>query len=126
MQLAVSSMRPEILFCLLPTGSELMSDPPEEAEKVLERVKRVGMIILGVSENRNWIELLYEGDLMHTKRIELPTDASAQIFVEEIPHKSTLFEPPRTMIYLDGPCDIEICQEGNQIVVRGQKVEPAV
>ena len=38
-------------------------------EKVLDRVKRVGMVILGVSENRNWIEPLYEGDLAHAKRI---------------------------------------------------------
>ncbi|OGQ80650.1 MAG: hypothetical protein A3F90_17540 [Deltaproteobacteria bacterium RIFCSPLOWO2_12_FULL_60_19] len=94
-----------------------------EGEKILDRVKRVGMIILGVSENRNWIELLYEGDLAHAKRIELP--GASQILVEEIPHKTTVYEHPRTMIYLDGPCDIEICREGNQIVVRGQKVEPA-
>lgn len=94
-----------------------------EQDKVLARVKRVGMIILGVSENRNWIELLYEGDLAHAKRIELP--GASQILVEEIPHKTTVYEHPRTMIYLDGPCDIEICREGNQIVVRGQKVEPA-
>lgn len=97
-----------------------------DSGQILDRVQGVGTIILGVSENRNWIELCYDGDLMHTKRIELPTDASAQIFVEDIPHKSTLFEPPRTMIYLDVPCDIEICREGAQIVVRGQKVEPAV
>ncbi len=97
-----------------------------EGEKILDRVKRIGAIILGVSENRNWIELCYDGDLMHTKRIDLPAGAASQIFIEEIPHKSTLFDPPRTMIYFDCACDLEICQEGNQIVVRGQKVEPTV
>ena len=89
------------------------------AEEILARVKRVGMIVLGVSENRNWIELLYEGDLAHTKRIELPSGTLFDIFIEEVPHKTTVFEYPRTLVYFDGPCDVEICQEGNKIVVRG-------
>ena len=59
------------------------------AEEILARVKRVGMIVLGVSENRNWIELLYEGDLAHAKRIELPAGVLFDILVEEIPHKCT-------------------------------------
>lgn len=95
-----------------------------EDEKVLARVRRVGAIILGASENRNWIELCFEGDLMHTKRIELPADPTSQIFVEEILHKSTIFEPPRTMIYFDSPCEIEIVQEGNNFIVRGRKEAP--
>ena len=102
-----------------------MSDPSKDGDRILERVNRVGMIILGVSENRNWIELLYEGDLAHAKRIELP-GASTQIFVEEIPHKTTVFEPPRAMIYFDAPCDVEIRREGDHVVVRGQKGEPGV
>ncbi|HEY2988952.1 MAG TPA: hypothetical protein VGL11_14565 [Candidatus Binatia bacterium] len=88
---------------------------------LIGRVKPIGAIILGLSENRPWIELCYDGDLMHTKRFELPADATTQIFVEEIPHRSTIFEPPRTMIYLDGPCEIEIVQEGNHFIVRARR-----
>ncbi len=91
---------------------------PDE-EELLDRVKGVGGIILGVSENRNWIELLYEGDLMHTKKIDLPSDTLFDIFVEEIPHKSTVYEYPRTLIYFDGPCDLEILRDGSKIIIRG-------
>lgn len=99
-----------------------MNKAPEYA--ILDRASRVGMIILGVSENRNWIELLYEGDLAHAKRIELA--GASQILVEEIPHKTTVYEHPRTIIYFDGPCDVEIRREGDNVIVRGQKAEPAV
>ena len=64
-----------------------MSKTPTEGEKIIGRVKRIGAIILGISENRSWIELCYDGDLMHTKRFELPADASCQIFVGEIPQR---------------------------------------
>jgi hypothetical protein len=101
-----------------------MSDSPDD--KVIGRVKRAGAIILGVSENRPWIEVCYSGDLMHTERFELPAGASAQIFVEEIPHKSTVLDPPRTMIYLEGACDVEIVQAGSHFIVRGTKEAPAV
>ena len=90
-------------------------------DNVIGRVKRAGAIILGVSENRAWIEVCYSGDLMHTERFELPADASAQIFVEEIPHKSTVLDPPRTMIYLERACDVEICRDGNNVVGRGTR-----
>ena len=90
-----------------------------QEERCIDRVRGVGGIILGVSESRNWIELLYEGDLMHTKKIELPSDTLFDIFVEEIPHKSTIYEYPRTLIYLEGPCDLEVIREGNKIIVRG-------
>lgn len=89
------------------------------AEGAVERVKGVGAIILGVSESRNWIELLYEGDLMHTKNIDLPADTLFDIFIEEIPHKSTVYEHPRMMIFLASPCDVEICREGNKVILRG-------
>ncbi len=102
-----------------------MKQPPDDTDKIIGRVKRAGAIILGVSENRPWIEVCYSGDLMHTERFELPADASAQIFVEEIPHKSTVLDPPRTMIYLERACDVEICREGNNVVVRGCKEAPA-
>ena len=92
-------------------------------EEIIGRVKRAGLIILGVSGNRPWIEVCYEGDLMHTERFELPA-GTGQIFVEEVPQKSTLFEPTRTMIYLDGACHIEICRDGGNFVVRGRKSDP--
>ncbi len=95
---------------------------PDE-EKILDRVKGVGMVVLGVSENRNWIELLYEGDLAHAKRIELPSGTLFDIIIEEVPHKTTVFEYPRTLVYFDGPCDVEICQEGERVVIRGYQAE---
>ena len=95
-------------------------------DDVIGRVKRAGVIILGVSGNRPWIEVCYEGDLMHTERFELPASA-AQVFVEELPQKTILFEPPRTMIYLDGAHNIEIRREGENVVVRGTRAgEPGV
>ena len=86
---------------------------------VIDRMKGAGGLILGVSENRNWNELFYEGDLMHTKKINLPANILFDILVEEIPHKTTLYQHPHTLVYFEGPCDVEICREGNKIVVRG-------
>ncbi len=93
--------------------------PAANEEELIDRVKGVGGIIVGISENRNWIELLYEGDLMHTKKIELPLDVLFDVFVEEIPHKTTIHEHPRMTIYFDGPCTLEIYREGSKIIVRG-------
>ncbi|HET8564757.1 MAG TPA: hypothetical protein VFM35_12860, partial [Candidatus Binatia bacterium] len=76
-------------------------------------------VILGVSENRIWIEVFFEGDLMHTKTVNLPADTLFDIFIEEIPHKTTLYEHPRTMIFFNGPCTLEILRDRNKIVVRG-------
>ena len=98
--------------------------PAVPEDNVIGRVKRAGVIILGVSANRPWIEVCYEGDLMHTERFELP--GAAQVFVEELPQKTILFEPPRTMIYLDGPHNLEIGREGENVVVRGRKPDPQV
>lgn len=88
-------------------------------EGLIARIDGVGGLILGVSENRNWIELLYEGDLMHTKTISLPEGTPFDVFVEEIPHKTTIFEYPRTLVYFDGPCTVEIVRAGTKVVVRG-------
>lgn len=96
-----------------------MSESSEQGEVLIDKVQGVGGIILGLSENRNWIALFYEGDLMHTKTVELPADRLWNIFVEEIPHQTTIYEHPRTMIYFAGPCDLEIWREGDKIVVRG-------
>lgn len=97
-----------------------VNDSPSPDENLVGRVKRAGVIILGVSANRPWIEVCYEGDLMHTEKFALPAGA-AQIFVEELRQKTILFDPPRTMIYLDGPHHIEIRREGDNIVVRGHR-----
>ena len=100
-----------------------MKKPLANEEELIDRVKGVGGLILGVSENRNWIELFYEGDLMHTKTIALPPDTLFDIFVEEIPHKTTVYEHPRMMVYFDGPCTLEILRDGNKVIVRGCKTE---
>jgi len=76
---------------------------------------------LGVSENRSWIELFFEGDLMHTKTVNLPPGFIFDIYVEEIPHKATVYEHPRTMIFFNGPCDVRIARDGNKIIVSGRE-----
>ena len=96
-----------------------MKKPLVQGEELIERVNRIGGLILGVSENRNWIELFYEGDHTHIKSVELPGDSPLfDIFIEEIPHKTTIYEHPRIMIYLAGPCDLEIVRDGNKIIIR--------
>ncbi len=97
----------------------MMKNSSADVEGLIDRVKGVGGMIMGVSENRNWIELFYEGDLMHTKKIDLAADTLFDILVEEIPHKTTLYQYPHTLVYFDGPCDVEICREGNKIIIRG-------
>ena len=100
-----------------------MKKPSENNEELLDRVRQVGGLILGVSDNRNWVALFNEGDLIHTKTVHLPADTLFDVFVEEIPHKTTVYEHPRTMIYFTGPCDIEICRDGDKIIVRGCQPE---
>jgi hypothetical protein len=96
-----------------------MSRLPMEGEEFIERVKDAAGMILGVSENRTWIEFFFEGDLMHTKTVNLPSDSVFDIYIEEIPHKTTVYEHPRTMIFFAGPCDIEVTREGNKIIAKG-------
>jgi hypothetical protein len=68
-------------------------------EEPIATIKNAGGIILAVSENRAWIEVLFEGDLMHTKTVNLPADTTFDIYVEDIPHK--------------------ISRDGAQVIVRG-------
>jgi hypothetical protein len=96
------------------------------AEELLEKVKDVGGIILAVTENRSWIELFFEGDLMHTQKVDLPSDHLFDVFIEEIPHKTTVYEHPRIMVFFDGACTLEISREGNRIFVRGCSEDAAV
>jgi len=88
-------------------------------EETIATIKHAGGIILAVSENRVWIEVLFEGDLMHTKTVNLPADTIFDIYVEDIPHKTTVYEHPRTMIFFSAPCDLEISRDGNRVLVSG-------
>lgn len=103
-----------------------MSDPTSGKEEVIEVVKNAAGLILGVSEKRTWIELLFEGDLMHTRTVNLPAGFMWDIYVEEIPHKATIYEHPRTMIFFNAPCDVRIARDGSRIIVTGRSQTPAV
>jgi len=96
-----------------------MADPLSNGDKIIDSAKNAAGIILRVSENRTWIELFFEGDLMHTKTVNLPAGSVFDIYVEEIPHKATVYEHARTMIFFNGPCDVRIAREGNRIIVNG-------
>jgi hypothetical protein len=100
-----------------------MSDIPA-IEEVLECVRNAAGLILGVSENRSWIEFFFEGDLMHTKTVNLPAGSIFDMYIEEIPHKATVYEHPRTMIFFSAPCDVEITRDGNKVIVRGAGQDP--
>ena len=88
-------------------------------EELIERIRNAAGLILGISENRSWIEFFFEGDLMHTKTVNLPAGSIFDIYVEEIPHKTTVYEHPRTMIFFTGPRDVEIVRDGGKVIVRG-------
>lgn len=96
-----------------------MTSAFDTTAEIIERVKHAAGIIIAVSENRTWIELFFEGDLMHTKTIHLPAATGFDIYIEEIPHKTTVYEYPRTMIFFNGPCDLIIARDGNKIIVQG-------
>jgi hypothetical protein len=91
----------------------------ENTQELIAAFKQAGGIILAVSENRHWIEVFFEGDLMHTKTIDLPTGITFDIYVEEIPHKTTVYEHPRTMIFFAGPCDLTIHRDGHRVIITG-------
>ena len=88
-------------------------------EELVASIKSAAGIILAVTENRNWIEVFFEGDTMHTKTVNLPAGTLFNIYIEEIPHKTTVYEHPRTMIFFDGPCDLEITRDGERVIVTG-------
>ena len=100
-----------------------MNEISSSGEQFIERVSHAAGLILGISENRSWIECFFEGDLMHTKTVNLPAGLVFDIYVEEIPHKATVYEHPRTMIFFTGPCDVEIVREGNKVMVRGANLK---
>lgn len=74
-----------------------------------------------MTENRNWIEVFFEGDMMHTRTINLPGGRLFDIYIEEIPHKTTVYEHPRTMVLFAEPCDLSITRDGDKVVVTGQR-----
>jgi hypothetical protein len=89
-------------------------------EESFATIKSAAGPILAVTEERNWIEVFFEGDMMHTKTIKLPAGRMFDIYIEEIPHKTTVYEHPRTMVLFDGPCDLEISRDGGRVIVNGK------
>jgi hypothetical protein len=90
-----------------------------DGEELIATIENAAGLILAVSENRNWIEVFFEGDAMHTRTIDLPAGRMFDLYIEDIPHKTTLYEHPRTMIFFAGPCDLQIAREGNRVIVTG-------
>jgi hypothetical protein len=88
-------------------------------EELIATIKNAAGLILAVTENRNWIEVFFEGDLMHTQTVNLPAGRMFDVYIEEIPHKTTVYEHPRTMILFHGPCDLQIIREGDKVIVTG-------
>jgi hypothetical protein len=60
---------------------------------------------------------------MHTRTVNLPKGSLFNIYVEEIPHKTTVFEHPRTMIFFTGPADLRISRDGDRVIVSGAASE---
>lgn len=102
------------------SSTDKLSDPA--VRESIATINSAAGLILAVTENRNWIEVFFEGDTMHTKTINLPAGRMFDIYIEEIPHKTTVYEHPRTMILFDGPCDLDITCDGDKIVVSGQSI----
>jgi hypothetical protein len=88
-------------------------------EELICSIQSAAGLILAVTENRAWIEVFFEGDLMHTRTVNLPGDVLFNIYIEEIPHKTTVYEHPRTMIFFDGPCDLRVTRDGDKVIVTG-------
>ena len=95
-------------------------------EELIAEIKSAAGIILAVTENRNWLEVFFEGDLMHTRTVNLPAGSLFDIYVEEIPHKTTVYEHPRTMIFFSGPADLRITRDGERVIVAGAVGEGVV
>ena len=103
-----------------------MTDELAAGEQLITTVRNAAGVILAVTENRNWIEVFFEGDLMHTQTVNLPSGTIYNIYIEEIPHKTTVYEYPRTMIFFTGPCDLEITRDGDRVIVMGASQSQSV
>jgi hypothetical protein len=51
---------------------------------LITAIERPAGVILTVTENRNWIEVFFEGDLMAHRRGQFAGGAAFQLYVEEI------------------------------------------
>ena len=60
---------------------------------------------------------------MHTRAVNLPTGSLFNIYIEEIPHKTMVYEHPRTMIFFSGPSDLRITRDGERVIVSGAASE---
>lgn len=89
------------------------------SEELIAVIENAAGLILAVTENRNWIEVFFEGDLMHTRTVDLPAGKLFQLFVEEIPHKTTVYEHPRTMIFFSRARDLRITRDGERVIITG-------
>ncbi len=54
-----------------------------EGEELIATIKNAAGLILAVTENRNWIEVFFEGDLMHTQTVNLPAGRMFDVYIEE-------------------------------------------
>jgi len=90
-----------------------------DREELIASIQNAAGVILAVTENRSWIEVFFEGDLMHTKTVNLPAGMICNIYIEEIPHKTTVYEHPRTMIFFDRACDLRVTRDGDKVIVMG-------
>lgn len=102
-----------------PPKSTVEPSGPAGREQSIATIKNAAGVILAVTENRNWIEVFFGGDLMHTQTVNLPSGTIYNIYIEEVPHKTTVYEYPRTMIFFTDPCDLEITQQGDRVIVMG-------
>lgn len=91
-----------------PTGEELIAE-----------IKNAAGVILAMTEGRNLLEVSFEGDLMHTRTVDLPAGVLFDIYIEEIPHKTTVYEHPRTMIFFTGPADLRVIRAADRVIVTG-------
>jgi hypothetical protein len=96
-----------------------MSTDGADAVETIATIKDAAGLIIGASEGRVWIEVFFDGDLMHTKTVNLPPGAGFDVYVEEVPHKATVYEHPRTMVFFSTPCDLDIAREGHRVIVTG-------
>lgn len=90
-----------------------------DREELIASIQNAAGVIIAVTENRNWIEVFFEGDLMHTKTVNLPSGRIFNVYIEEIPHKTTVYEHPRTMIFFDRACDLRMTRDGDKVIVMG-------
>lgn len=91
----------------------------DSVEQLLARIDNAAGVILAVTENHNWIEVFFDGALMHTRTVDLPAGQLFQLYIETVPHKTTVYEHPRTMIFFARPCDLRIARVGERVIVTG-------